>query len=47
MVASADGSGILSVHPNDTVDFASWLHWLGPAFVGDLCQIAVFLHHFE
>jgi hypothetical protein len=39
MIASADGSTILSVHPTDLVAFASWLHWLGPAFNGSLCQI--------
>jgi hypothetical protein len=39
MTASADGSAILSVHPTDPVAFASWLHWLGPAFGDGLRQI--------
>jgi hypothetical protein len=38
MIASVDGSAILSVRPTDPVAFASWVHWLGPTFGGGLCQ---------
>jgi hypothetical protein len=39
MIASVDGSAILSLHPTDPVAFVSWPRWLGPAFSVGLCQI--------